>query len=184
MERLVDDPDPPIGIVRADAQSMWSWTVGAFAQPIPLSPAFLHPSVRIQGVEAVAPHASIGGRQDVHHDRAREAGKPRRNGVGQTELAPLRDEDAIRRFREHAGVAAEREPVLGKRLLPAAHDVVGAGADRTVGRGRLRANHGGDSQRGQRCRDEPDRHRAAVNIEGAAWVNFQASGQPSVIIPP
>ena len=31
MEGLVDDPDPPLGVVRADTQSMWSWAVGAFA---------------------------------------------------------------------------------------------------------------------------------------------------------
>ena len=131
MERLVDEPHATFGVVRADAQPMGTWSGRALAQPIPLRPSLFDMAVTVERVEAVAPDAAVGGAEHVDPDRARIPCELGRNRVGQPGLPTLRDEDAVRRFREHARVTSERETGLGKRLVPAPNDVVGARADGT-----------------------------------------------------
>ena len=143
-ERLVDDPHAMFGIVRADAHPMRSRAGRALAQIVPLRPALLDVAVAVERVQAVLPDAALGGIEHVDADRARKPRKARRNRVRQADLATLRDEDPIGRFRENAGVAAERESGLGERLVPAADDLVGArthrpGDDRLCGSRGLRA---------------------------------------------
>ena len=129
MERLVDQPHAVFGVVWADAQPMGSRSGRALAQGIPLRPALFDVAVTIERVEAVEPDTAFSGVEHVDPDRARVAGKLGRNRRGQSGLPTLRDEDAVRRFSEHARVAAERETGLGERLVPGPDDVVGARAD-------------------------------------------------------
>src|SRR4051812_37811784 len=119
-------------IVGADAQAVRAGTRRAFAEPIPLGPALFHAAVSIERVETVLPDASIHRIEHVELDRSGKAGVLRRNRCRQPELAALRDENPIRRFGEHAGVAAERKSWRGKRLMPATHDVVRTCANRPL----------------------------------------------------
>ena len=130
-ERLVDDPHAVLGVVRADAQPVRSRAGRALAQRIPLGPPLLDVAVRVEGVEAVLPHAAGRGAEHVHADRSGKARKRRRYRVGQPIFSALCDEDPVGRFREDAGISAEREPRLGERLVPGADDVVRARADRS-----------------------------------------------------
>src|SRR5687767_3896109 len=99
---------------------------------IPLRPPLFDAAVPIERVETVLPDPPIGERQHVHLDRAGKSREPGWQRIRQPKLAALRHEDAIRRFGKHAGVAAKREPGIGERLVPAANDVIGTGADRSV----------------------------------------------------
>src|SRR5687767_3141662 len=121
-------------------------------QRVPLRPPLLDGAVRVERVEAVAPHAGGGGGEDVGANRAREPREPRRNRSGQPELSTLRDENAVGRFGEDAGIAAEREAGLGERLVPAPDDVVRARTDGA-------RNHTGSGLRQQRrgARDQDGR---------------------------
>ncbi len=142
VERFIDHPHALLAIVRADADAVRARACRAFAEMVPLRPSLLHAAMAIQRVEAVLPHAAIGQREHVHLQRSGEARVFRRQRIGQAELTALRDEDTIRRFREHAGVATEGKPRRRERLMPAAHDRVWAGPDRTFGHQGLRASGG------------------------------------------
>src|SRR5262249_32563331 len=98
---------------------------------IPLRPSLSDAAVGVERVETVLPDASGGGGEHVDPDRAGETGEARRNRIGQLVLAALREEDPIRQFGEHARTAAEGETGFRVRLVPAAHDVVGTGTDRS-----------------------------------------------------
>ena len=133
VERLVDHPHAARRIVWADAQAMRSWSGGAFAEVVPLRPALLHVAVAIERVEAVLPHAAIGQGQHVHLDRAGEPANSGGIGVGRRNSPRCATKMRSGLLGEHAGVAAERKPRRGKRLVPCTHHVVGTGSDRSLG---------------------------------------------------
>ena len=140
-------------VVGADAQPMRPRSGRALAQGIPLRPSFLDATVGVEGIEAVLPDAARGGAQHVDADRSRKASEGGRHRVGQAVLSALRDEDAVGRFREDPGIAAEGEPGCGERLVPPPDDVVRAGADRA----RDRTRGGLCQQRGDACDQRQDR---------------------------
>ena len=99
-------------------------------QRVPLGPRLDQVAVAVDGEDAVAPHPlALLGPQGAQADGPDEAGEAGGHRVGQPELAPLGDEDAVRRLGEHPGVGAPGEAGLGERLHPPVDDVVGALAD-------------------------------------------------------
>jgi len=125
-EGLVHHPDAVLRIVRADSNPMRSRSVGARAERIPLRPPLFYAAVTVERVETVAPDAAVGRVEHVDADRAGETREAGRQRIRQSRLAALRDEDAVRRLREHARIAAEREAGFRKWLVPAANDGVRA----------------------------------------------------------
>ena len=98
---------------------------------VPLIPNIDHIAITIDCIQAVLPGPETGRTQDVDPDGPRESCEFGRNRDGQSGLTALCDEDAIWRFSEHPGIAAEGKTLLGKWLMPPFDDVIRAGADRS-----------------------------------------------------
>src|SRR5258708_39894310 len=107
VERFVDDPHAPLGIVRTDPHAVRPRTGRAFAQLVPLSPTLFHVAIAVQRVEAIAPDTAVHGVEHVDTDGAGETEVSGRNRVWKPGLATLRDENAVGRLGEHTGIAAE-----------------------------------------------------------------------------
>src|SRR5690606_4573949 len=103
----------------------------AFTEIIPLVPDLLDVAVPVQGIETVFPDSAIGVAQHVDPDRARMSRVLGRNGLRKAGLSSLCHEDPVGRFREDTGVAAEGEAGVREGLVPAAHHLVRARANRT-----------------------------------------------------
>lgn len=128
---FVDHPDAMLRIIGADAQAVRSGAGGIGEEVIPLRPVFADFAVGVECVEEVFLHdAAVGGGEDIHAEGAGETGVVGGEGVGKAGFAALGYEDAVGRFGEDAGVAAEGEAWFGEGLVPVADDVVGAGTDR------------------------------------------------------
>ena len=119
MEGLVDDPHTAFRIVGTDAQSVGTGSIRSFAQVVPLVPHLDDLTVTIDGIETVTPDAATGVAEHVDPDGTGISREFWRNRVRQDGFPTLGDEDAVRRFCEHARVAAKRVTCFRKRLMPA-----------------------------------------------------------------
>jgi hypothetical protein len=140
-EGFLYDPEAMFRVIGADADAMraGAFFAGAFADGgIPLEVFLLQLAVGIEGVEAMAEDAQFGGAEDVDVvDRASEAEIAGGERIGELRFTALQDEDPVGRFGPHTGTAAEGVAGISEGFVPAADDVVGAGADGARDDGRL-----------------------------------------------
>ena len=124
VERLVDHPDAPLGIVRADPHPVRARAVGVSAEVVPLVPHLQNTTLAIEGVQAVSPRPALRLKEDVDVDRPSETEIPFRHGRGEESLASHRHENPVCRLSEHTRISSERVPDRRERLMPAPDDIV------------------------------------------------------------